>query len=126
MLSAIKYIHNYWTDTYHKHDLLRLRLGVHKGGMLLYRRFCGGESFNASACLESVAKHTSAYNDNNNIVITHVSDIIMKEALKVSKSYKNNFSEVTQAELKKFKCPSRAQNVIKTRFKSTYIFNPDI
>ena len=55
-----------------------------------------------------------------------ISTAIMKETLKVSKSYKNNFAEVTQAELKKFKCPSRAQNVIKTRFKSTYIFNPNI
>ena len=120
LLESTKYIHTYWSNAYNTHNLLRLRLGIHKGKMLHYKKFFGGESFNIAAMLESSGKYTNAYQDYNNIVITHVSDLIMKESIIFNKNLKKAFIKVRDEDLNN-------NNFIKHRkkfFKTTYIYNP--
>ena len=124
LADSLEYIYKFWNNAYKKEKLLRLRLGVHKGQMLLYRRFCGGESFNASAFLESSGKYTDEYNNKENITITHVSEHIKNDLVAINSSYKNNLNKVSKAELIKNKCPDRLYEGLKSKFKSTYIFSP--
>ena len=125
ILASLKYIHSFWEDAFNKYKLLRLRLGIHKGKMLQYRRFFGGESVNMGAVLESSGKYTDAFNDTDNIVVTHVSDLIYSEIIELNTTLKNNFNKITEKELKKYKINSRLLKYIKNNFKSTYTFEPN-
>ena len=121
LLKSTKYIHTYWRNAYNTHNLLRLRLGIHKGKMLHYKNFFGGESFNMAAMLESSGKYTNAYQNNKNVVVTHVSDLIMKDSIKFNKNYKNDFINIRDEELNN-------NHFIKYRkkfFQTTYIYNPN-
>lgn len=124
LLSSLNYIYQFWTASYKKYSLLRLRLGAHKGEMLSYRRFCGGTSFNKCAILESSGNYTDEFNINNDIIVTHVSDIIMKDTINIEKLYKKQFRKVSDSELKKFNCPDLLVDRLKARLKSTYIYTP--
>ena len=92
--------------------------------MLSYRRFCGGTSFNKCAILESSGNYTDEFNINNDIIVTHVSDIIMKDTINIEKLYKKQFRKVSDSELKKFNCPDLLVDRLKARLKSTYIYTP--
>ena len=121
LLESTKYIHTYWSNAYNTHNLLRLRLGIHKGKMLQYKSFFGGDSFNLAAMLESSGKSTDAYQDSKNIVVTHVSDLIRKESITFNKNYKKAFIKVRDEELNN-------NHFVKHRkkfFQTTYIYNPN-
>ena len=121
LLNAVKNIDNYWSKVYYKYNFLRLRLGIHKGRMLQYRSFFGGDSFNLAAALESSGKLTDAYRNNKNIVVTHASDIIKREAIKYNERNKNMFIEVKDEEIKNIKSIKQREIL----FKTTYIYYPN-
>ena len=89
--------------------------------MLQYKSFFGGDSFNLAAMLESSGKSTEAYRNSENIVVTHVSDLIRKESIALNKNNKKLFIKVRDEEL-------NDNNFIKHRkmfINSTYIYYPN-